>query len=372
MSSRIEDAEISSMVADQAERFFGDFVTKEVLTDADAGNWQIQLWNEIAQAGFPLAYIREALGGIGLPAADAFALIRRAAYHALPLPLGETMLARALWQIVQEDAWTDPDPLAPWTLPVDPEGRLSLCKTGGEWSISGTASCVPWGNEAQTLLAVATDESGVSHLVALPFNADCASLHKTLANEPRAEFHLDAVRVPTDAVRPASGFIARHGLKHYCALMRCHQMVGAMQRSLEYALIYAKDRVQFGQPIAKMPAVQALLVHAAAQSAAASAATDLATLHFDASLDDTANHDFDFVTALAKSRVGEAAGEVAAACHQVHGAMGFTQEHPLHFFTRRLWSWRDEAGGEGFWQKRIGDGVCAKGGDALWPFLTAF
>ena len=50
--------------------------------------------------------------------------------------------------------------------------------------------------------------------------------------------------------------------------------------------------------------------------------------------------------------------------------MGFTQEHPLHFATRRLWSWRDEFGHEAFWQERIGRLACADGGDALWRRLV--
>jgi acyl-CoA dehydrogenase len=50
--------------------------------------------------------------------------------------------------------------------------------------------------------------------------------------------------------------------------------------------------------------------------------------------------------------------------------MGFTQEHPLHFATRRLWSWRDEFGAEAFWQARIGRLVCAQGGEALWPTIA--
>lgn len=62
--------------------------------------------------------------------------------------------------------------------------------------------------------------------------------------------------------------------------------------------------------------------------------------------------------------------ELALACHQVHGAMGFTQEHALHFATRRLWSWRDECGAESFWQEWIGRTVCRNGGAALWPSLV--
>src|SRR4029078_4646594 len=46
--------------------------------------------------------------------------------------------------------------------------------------------------------------------------------------------------------------------------------------------------------------------------------------------------------ASAKIRVGEAATEGAGIAHQVLGAIGFTQEHTLHRFTRPLWAWRDD------------------------------
>jgi acyl-CoA dehydrogenase len=61
---------------------------------------------------------------------------------------------------------------------------------------------------------------------------------------------------------------------------------------------------------------------------------------------------------------------VAAVCQQVHGAMGFTQEHPLHFASRRLWSWRDEWGAETYWQEMIGRAICAVGGEGFWPLLV--
>jgi acyl-CoA dehydrogenase len=145
--------------------------------------------------------------------------------------------------------------------------------------------------------------------------------------------------------------------------MRAQQMVGAMERCLDYAIAYAMERQQFGRPIAKFQAIQHMLADAAGQFAAASASADLAA-------DAVAQADFEFAVAIAKARVGEAAGKVAEICHQVHGAMGFTQEHPLHFATRRLWSWRDEFGHEAFWQQRIGTLVCAGGGDALWQRLV--
>jgi hypothetical protein len=55
----------------------------------------------------------------------------------------------------------------------------------------------------------------------------------------------------------------------------------------------------------------------------------------------------------------------------VHGAIGFSTEHPLHRYTRRLWAWRDDYGSETAWAARLGAHVAARGADALWPMLAA-
>ena len=77
-----------------------------------------------------------------------------------------------------------------------------------------------------------------------------------------------------------------------------------------------------------------------------------------------------FEVSAAKIRVGEAAGVSAGLVHQVHGAIGFTYEHSLHFATRRLWSWRAEFGSESAWAIELGRRVAARGADNLWNDLT--
>jgi acyl-CoA dehydrogenase len=57
--------------------------------------------------------------------------------------------------------------------------------------------------------------------------------------------------------------------------------------------------------------------------------------------------------------------------HQVFAAIGITEDHMLHHFTRRLWSWRDEAGSEARWAAEIGRAALARGGENLWADLTA-
>ena len=140
-------------------------------------------------------------------------------------------------------------------------------------------------------------------------------------------------------------------------------MGGSLERALEYSLQYANERIQFGRPIAKFQAIQHMLALLAGQVAAAGAAAD-------AAIEASCLAPDEFAVAVAKSRAGEAAGKGAEIAHQVHGAMGYTREHSLHYVTRRLWSWRDEFGNETCWQIRLGRVVAAQGADALWPMLS--
>ncbi|HZP87490.1 MAG TPA: acyl-CoA dehydrogenase family protein, partial [Burkholderiales bacterium] len=228
------------------------------------------------------------------------------------------------------------------------------------YRLTGNAARVPWASQADELIVFARDGAGQAFIarVAPPEG----QRRRNLAFEPRDDLRFD-VSIAADAVRAAPPRLHDDGFLALGALMRAQQLVGAMERCMDYAVSYAMERQQFGRPIAKFQAIQHMLAEAAGHYAAATAAADLA-------LDAWDGEDFAFNVGIAKARVGEAAGKVAEITHQVHGAMGFTQEHPLHFSTRRLWSWREEFGSESYWQDRIGRAVCATGGDGLWPRLV--
>jgi acyl-CoA dehydrogenase len=349
--------EVAAMVLEAADRVFTTEVTRQRLAQADGGDWPAAIWQAVEQTGLPLALVPEVLGGAGLALAEGLPLARLAGYHALPVPLPETMLAMRLWA---EAAGQVPD--GPATLaPVGAEETLRVETDGDSYRVHGRAPQVPWVRHARSIVAFARDADGQGRLVLLDGGSVAAS-QRNLAGEPRDTMHWDGMRVARERVRHAPPMCAQ-GLLQAGALLRAQQMVGAMERCLDYALAYAMERKQFGRPIAKFQAIQHMLAEAAGQFAAAAASADLAA-------DAADGADFDFAVAVAKARVGEAAGKVAEICHQVHGAMGFTQEHPLHFATRRLWAWRDEFGHEAYWQQRIGMQVCAAGGDALWQRLV--
>lgn len=355
-----EEDDFAAILLEQTDRLLAHHVTPAALKAADEGAFPLAAWEAVSAAGLPLALVPEDAGGAGLSAVTAGQIIRRSAYHALPAPLAETLIAQALWTRAGGATVDGIVTLATGT-------GLALSSTAQGAVLSGTLASVPWGAHASFILLIAHDGDGDgdAHLVLLARSDRPVRARRNVANEPRDSLTLENVPVSPDSLRtlPASLSDA-DGLMVFGAFIRAQQMVGAMERSLDLALTYANERRQFGKPIGRFQAVQHMLAEAAGQCAAAGAAAQLAASAWGGA-------HFPFAVAVAKARCGEAAGKVAEICHQVHGAMGFTHEHPLHFFTRRLWAWRDEFGREAHWQERIGRAVCGQGGDALWPMLVA-
>ncbi|MDP3136284.1 MAG: acyl-CoA dehydrogenase family protein, partial [Burkholderiaceae bacterium] len=232
----------------------------------------------------------------------------------------------------------------------------------GGWKLSVESSVVPWGLQSANLLLLAVRGTSGLALVTLETRPEFFKPGRSAAGEPRDKLLLDGLELGKGQVHPVDGSLGTQ-LLLVGALARCHQMAGAMEWALEQTLIYARDRAQFGKPIGGFQAVQHLIAEMAAQVHAAAMATDMARMRLEGPGMETA-------VAVAKARVGEAAGMVAAIAHQVHGAMGYSQEYPLHYRTRRLWSWREEFGSERGWQLRMGRKVAAAGGKAFWPGLT--
>jgi acyl-CoA dehydrogenase len=143
-------------------------------------------------------------------------------------------------------------------------------------------------------------------------------------------------------------------------------IAGALRAVTAMTTQYAQERKQFGRAIGKFQAIQQNLAVLASQSASASAAADMAA---EAVAD--WGPGLTLAVAAAKVRCGEAAGQAAALAHQIHGAIGFTQEYRLHHYTRRLLAWRNEYGRESEWARLLGSHLIAAGAEGLWPAITA-
>lgn len=341
-----------NIIVDTTTRLLQDLCTPSIVNDAEEGKWPADLWGALEEAGLPLTWVSDELGGAGAEVSDGFAVLKVAGSFAVPVPLAETLMAGMLLAKAGMNVPQGPMSVAP----VQPGGTIAL---QGD-ALKGTARFVPFARNAQHLVVLADDA------LCLVSAGDCAMSHgASLAGEPRDDVSFDGVR-PVD--RASAGGVDADFIQQLGATVRSVQMAGALQRILDQSVEYAMERVQFGRPIGKFQAVQHNLAELAGEVAAAGAAADAAA-------EVVSNWDLDAErrtaeVATAKVRVGEAAGKGAAIAHQAHGAMGFTYEHSLHHSTRRLWSWRDEFGNEAVWAARLGRLVAARGADNLWPFIT--
>jgi acyl-CoA dehydrogenase len=370
-------SELGSLLADTVTRLFTDLVTKELIESSEKGVWPDKLWRALEEGGLTLPLVAESAGGAGGTWLDTHVVVRAAGRHAAPVPLAETIVAGALLSRAGLEV-----PFGPLTLaPVHRDERLTLSRSGGSWRVSGTATRVPWGRAAGHVVTVADVDGAATVGLIAPSTAKITE-DKNLALEPRDTLVFD--NAPVVAAAPAAG-VSRDTIRLYGAMVRAAQMAGALDSILDQGVRYATERKQFGRPIGNFQALQHYLAVVAGHVAASGIAAELAFRAADredteragearepaSSKAGEAREPASFIdVAVAKIRVGEAAGVSAGLVHQVHGAIGFTYEHSLHFATRRLWSWRAEFGSESVWAIELGRRVAARGSDNLWNDLT--
>ena len=322
--------------------------------------WDAGLWSALAGAGLTGVGIPEEAGGSGGELADAVAIVGALAAGAAAVPVAEQLLVAAPAVLAADLDLPAPD--EPLTIAVDGVVTAEPRDDGdgpGSWTLTGTATDVAWAGVARHLAVLAT--SPVGPVLALVDVAGRETTHAAnLAGEPRGSFVLDGV---TAAGALLTGAQAEQLRARY-ALARAVQLSAALQQVLARTVQYAGERVQFGRPLGRFQAIQMELAEMAGEVTAVAALVDAAVQAVER------GESLVLAAAAAKVRAGAAVEVVARLAHQVHGAIGFTQEHALHHLTRRCWSWRDEAGTELAWSRVLGAGLLTDGPDGLWPALT--
>jgi acyl-CoA dehydrogenase len=380
-----------SLLTDTVGEIFAAVCTDDALSAAERDGFAPQAWAAVAEAGLPWISVPEEAGGEGGDLADALAVLRVAGYHGLPLPLAETGVL-AGWLLAASGLQAS---RVPTTVASGPDLVWS-----GE-TVRGSARLVPWGRAAKqvAVLAPATggdpaaaaggrraaDAADIGPVVAVGQRAaDTApdglmvavftvadlrvERHVNVAGEPRDTLYFDGAAPLASA--PAGPGVSGPALRRRGALTRIVLMAGAADRIRDITVRYTGERHQFGKPIGRFPGVQQHVVNVAQQAAMLEMAADLvcATAAADPGL---AGQAAAFQLAAAKSVAADAATIATAAAHQTHGAMGMTQEYPLHFLTRRLWAWTREYGTGTQSADELGAIVADAGADALWPAIAS-
>jgi acyl-CoA dehydrogenase len=351
--------ESDNIVAETAARIFADLADPQTINSARDDRWKEPLWRALSEAGLTLAWVPEKHGGAGASLADGFAILGIAGRYALPVPLAETMIAG--WLLARAGIAAPAGMMT--AAPVRPRDRIALNSDG---TLSGRAAGIPFARDSEHIAIVAADDKGAA--IALVKTSDCrVSEGQNLAGDPANTVIFECTKAVRSARAPA-GF-DQSALLLMGAIVRSVEAAGALEAILSLSVRYANERVAFERPIGKFQAIQQNLARLAGETAAALAAAGSAadTIGQSAAFDDTVMLE----AASAKIRSGEAAAEGAAIAHQVHGAIGFTNEHILHRFTLRLLSWRDDFGSESYWAATLGKMIARHGANNFWPLIAS-
>jgi acyl-CoA dehydrogenase len=307
------------MLVDTVDRFFAEHSTPERIQAAE-GSMDRALFAASVEMGLTTIGIAESLGGSGGTLHDAAAVMYATGYHAVAAPVAD-VLAAALIGAVHG---------------LSPAEGVTVALTGPRIPWWGVVDQVLWadGNAAAASLDVLS--TGVNY-----------------AGEPFG------VVESRDTLAFANDILA---------LTRAAQMAGALQRVSELSVQYSVEREQFGKPIGKQQILQHYLAQMAGDAAAALGAVDNAVDVWRVS---GTGSQFTLAVAAAKTVSGRMVSATNRNAHQLHGAIGYTDEHRLQYWTRRLWAWRDDFGTEVHWAAILGRALVSDGGRSLWPFVTS-
>lgn len=326
----------NDLFADAARDVLADQCTPHVVRAIEAGGRTAEattaLWEQLEATGLADALLSEDDGGAGLGLGQVFGLLEQCGAHALPLPLGETMVARAL--LAQAGV-------------ARPAGSIALAR--GERLADGGLRCalVRSGQVAAAVLVQSGTEWRLLNTADAQGAAQALALDTALA--------WTAVQVQAAPAVAVNGALDARTLQ---AAVVAAQMAGALSSVFQRSLQYANERQQFGRPIGKFQAIQHQLAVMSEHVFAARMAAQLGCSGAGV-LPDRLR------VATAKARCSEAALVVSELAHAIHGAIGFTEEYDLQLFTRRLHAWRQTAGSEAYWYGVAGEALLDHPGMSL-------
>jgi alkylation response protein AidB-like acyl-CoA dehydrogenase len=335
------------------------------LADSELG-FERSDWEEMAELGWPGLALPEEWGGQGLGIVDLAVLFEEMGYALAPSPLLSNTVVGLALSLCGSDEQRERflRPLAEGEL----RGTPALWDAGspatiGEFTMEGRADgdgtvldgekvLVMDAATADVLLVATAD--GRRHVVER--DATGVTIKPATAIDLTRRLYsvrFEGVEVAPENTLPADGGDYFQVFHRICVALAA-ESTGIAQRTMEMAVEYAKDRQQFGRPIGSYQAVshrcaQMLLETENSRSAVYGAAWAA----------DAEPESLPTAASMAKAYASDAGWRVPDASIQVHGGIGFTWEHDLHFFLKRGKANAAMFGDVKWHRERVADAVLA-------------
>jgi len=344
--------EEQEMLKKTARDFLADKCSKKFIKQMEESEtgYSRELWQEMAELGWMGLAFPEKYGGGDMSFLDLAVLLEEMGRACLPGPFFSTVVLGGL-TILDLGSEEQKQEYLPklirgekvFTLALTEPGyntydasstTVEATPGGGSYTIKGTKLFVSDAHIADYLLCIARTKpkNEITMFLADAKNPriNCTIL-KTIAGDKLCEVVFDQLSVPGVSIlgQLDRGWSAVQMIIQRAAVGKCCEMVGNIQRVLEMTVDYAKERKQFDRSIGSFQVIQHYCADMATDVDSARFSTYQAAWMLSEGLPCTKE------VAIAKAWIGEASQRVFALAHQIHGAIGVTIEHDLHYYTRR-------------------------------------
>jgi len=335
----------------------------------------LELWQKMSELGWMGVFIPEEYGGAGLSFLDLVVLLEEMGRACLPGPFFSTVVLGGSTVL---KAGSEEQKQA--ILPRLAEGKLLLTlalteedatyaaegihtkatQTDDGFLIQGTKLFVLDAHLSDFVICAArtketeTPEEGITLFLVDPKSpgVGCTPL-KTIAGDKQCEVVFDNVSLPGTHVlgTPNEGWPILQRVLEKAVVARCAEMVGGARQVLEMTVAYAKERTAFGHPIGSFQAIQHYCADMLVDVDGCSLMTYSAAWRIGEGLPAARE------VAMAKLLANEKCRRIAALGIQIHGAIGFTEEHDLPLYFKRAKAWEVSLGDTSFHLDRIAKSV---------------
>lgn len=328
----------------------------------DERGFDDDVWRQMADLGWTGLLVPEEHGGLGLHLVDLAVVLEEMGRFVFPGPylssaVMATLAARHL--ALSDRLESLAGGTSRGTVAVEEKGhgdpidrvRTRAVRKSGRWLLHGLKPVVLDGSSADWCLVAARTEYGLGTFA---IEAPGAEPVPTW-DETRKVARLDLDGRAGEPVGPEGDHTALwRRIVDDCTVALCAEMLGAMQGAYDIAVEYAKNRVQFGRPIAKFQVIRHKAVDMLHRIELARVGT-----HYAAWASDVADAVRAQAVAMAKGYVAEAGNFVCAEAIQIHGGVGFTWDCDAHLFYRRCKQNDLMLGYQGWQRERLAELVLA-------------
>lgn len=326
----------------------------------EADGEDAKLWQEVAELGWFALTVPEEDDGLGLAPSWLASLFRIFGERLTPGALLEQMLLPGLVLSEANGAAGADSPSARVRGAITGETRIALADPGVSlhWSdvigsaslrsgsLDGTLEAVRFGEQADELLVIAQSADGEALIL-----VDRHRSGVTVTPRPSADPGASFARIGFDEVRITDGDIVAHGqsapgpisrIRSWQRLLLACELAGIARHMLDLSLEFIQQREQFGRTIATFQAVRHIAASAAQRTIQLEDFCDAVTEDAGALSDE----EFELAALALKATASNTARLVCEDAIQMHGGIGFTYEHELHWYYKRALALRTWYGDE--------------------------